>query len=198
MRLWASSLLLTYCCQDPSNMIVGSSLFIGFAGKIERADERARTADLISLRVLIHALQGVAEDCKCRISKPYSFLQLAVRCTVLHSRWCQSGVRRRWITRRRLFELDWRVAIETAYPQGVRFVLDYAIRWALVSRSRTRPRSPRSSPRLAVPQSRVAPLHRSSAYLPPRRSARTSPRASGLSADGRRPHLRSRGRAACP
>jgi hypothetical protein len=133
--------------------------------------------------VIIHALQGVAEDCKCRISKPYSFLRLAVRCTVLHSRWCQSGVRRRWITRRRLFALDWRVAIETAYPQGVRFVLDYAIRRALASRSRTRPRSPRSFPPPAVPQSRVAPLHRSSAYLPPRRSARTSPRASGLSAE---------------
>ena len=34
------SLPLPYCCQDPSSMIVGSSLFIGFAGKIEsrRAD----------------------------------------------------------------------------------------------------------------------------------------------------------------
>jgi len=28
-------LLLPYCCQGPSRMIVGSSLFIGFAGKIE-------------------------------------------------------------------------------------------------------------------------------------------------------------------
>ncbi len=35
-----ADLLLPYCCQDPSSMIVGSSLFIGFAGKIEsrRAD----------------------------------------------------------------------------------------------------------------------------------------------------------------
>jgi hypothetical protein len=30
----------SYCCQGPSSMIVGTSLFIGFAGKIEsrRAD----------------------------------------------------------------------------------------------------------------------------------------------------------------
>ena len=36
----SESLLLPYCCQDPSNMIVGYSLFVGFAGKIEsrRAD----------------------------------------------------------------------------------------------------------------------------------------------------------------
>jgi hypothetical protein len=35
-----ADLLLPYCCQDPSSMIVGSSLFIGFAGKTEsrRAD----------------------------------------------------------------------------------------------------------------------------------------------------------------
>jgi hypothetical protein len=35
-----TDLLLPYCCQDPSSMIVDSSLFIGFAGKTEsrRAD----------------------------------------------------------------------------------------------------------------------------------------------------------------
>ncbi len=35
-----ADLLLPYCCQDPSSIIVGSSLFIAFAGKIEsrRAD----------------------------------------------------------------------------------------------------------------------------------------------------------------
>jgi hypothetical protein len=42
-----SDLLLPYCCQDPSNMIVGSSLFIGLQVK-KRADERTRTAFLIS------------------------------------------------------------------------------------------------------------------------------------------------------
>jgi hypothetical protein len=57
-----------------------------------RADERTRTADLPSLRVIIHVLQGFAHPCKFRISKPVSFLWLAVHCTVLRSRWCQSGV----------------------------------------------------------------------------------------------------------
>ncbi len=57
-----------------------------------RADERTRTADLISLRVIIHALQGFARACKSRISKQLSLLRLAACCTVLRSRWCQSGV----------------------------------------------------------------------------------------------------------
>jgi hypothetical protein len=46
-----------------------------------------------SLRVMHHALQGFAQACKFRISKLFSLLRLAVRCTVLRSRWCQSGVR---------------------------------------------------------------------------------------------------------
>jgi len=39
-KVLRQSLLLPYCCQVPSSMIVGSSLFIGFAGKKEsrRAD----------------------------------------------------------------------------------------------------------------------------------------------------------------
>jgi len=60
--------------------------------KNERADERTRTADLISLRVIHQALQGFAEGCKSRIFKGVSFLCLAACCTVLRSRWCQSGV----------------------------------------------------------------------------------------------------------
>jgi hypothetical protein len=58
----------------------------------KRADERTRTAHLLQLRVIIHALQGVAQACKSRISKPFSFPRLAACCTVLRSRWCQSGV----------------------------------------------------------------------------------------------------------
>jgi hypothetical protein len=54
-----------------------------------------------SLRVIGRALQGVAQGCKSRTSKPLSLLCLALCCTVLRSRWCHSGVRRRWITRRR-------------------------------------------------------------------------------------------------
>ena len=53
-----------------------------------------------SLRVIIHLLQGFARTCKTRISKEVSFLRVAARCTVLRSRWCQSGVRSPRITRR--------------------------------------------------------------------------------------------------
>jgi hypothetical protein len=49
---------------------------------------------LLQLRVIIHALQGCARGCKCRISRRFSFLQFAECCAVLRSRWCQSGVKR--------------------------------------------------------------------------------------------------------
>jgi hypothetical protein len=42
----------------------------------KRADERTRTADLISLRVIIHVLLGFAQDCETRISKPILFSAL--------------------------------------------------------------------------------------------------------------------------
>src|SRR5215213_11017365 len=58
----------------------------------ERADERTRTADLISLRVIGHALHGLAGVCKSLIDKPVPLLCLAQCCTVLRSQWCQSGV----------------------------------------------------------------------------------------------------------
>jgi hypothetical protein len=45
-----------------------------------------------SLRVIAHALQGVAEGCKYRISKLLSLLQVAGHCTVLRSQWYQSGI----------------------------------------------------------------------------------------------------------
>jgi hypothetical protein len=41
-------------------------------------DERTRTADLISLRVIGQGLQGVAQACRTRISKGVSFLRIAV------------------------------------------------------------------------------------------------------------------------
>jgi hypothetical protein len=59
-----------------------------------RADERTRTADLVSLRVITQALQGCAEACKCRMFRGVSFPCLAAYCTVLRSRWYQSGVNR--------------------------------------------------------------------------------------------------------
>ena len=45
-----------------------------------------------SLRVIIQALHGFARACKFPISKGFSLPWLALRCTVLRSRWCQSGV----------------------------------------------------------------------------------------------------------
>jgi hypothetical protein len=58
----------------------------------QRADERTRTAYPCSLRVCGHGLQVFAGGCKSRISKRLSMLRLALCCTVLRSRWCQSGV----------------------------------------------------------------------------------------------------------
>jgi hypothetical protein len=60
----------------------------------KRADERTRTADLISLRVIAQVLQGVAQTCKSLISKPIAVLWLAQCCTVLRSKWYQSGINR--------------------------------------------------------------------------------------------------------
>jgi hypothetical protein len=59
---------------------------------IERADERTRTADLSSLRVITQGLQGLAGGCKFRISKRLSLLRVAACCTLLRSRWYQSGI----------------------------------------------------------------------------------------------------------
>jgi hypothetical protein len=58
-----------------------------------RVDERTRTAVLSSLHVIIHVLQGIARTCKAGIFRRFSFLRLALLCTVLRSRWCQSSVR---------------------------------------------------------------------------------------------------------
>src|SRR5215210_669968 len=57
-----------------------------------RADEWTRTAYSCSLRVITQALQGIARTCKTRISKRLSLLRVAGRCTVLRSRWYQSGI----------------------------------------------------------------------------------------------------------
>ena len=64
---------------------------MGFAGK-KRVDERTRTAFLLQLRVISHALLGFARACKSRITKPLSLLRVAACCTVLRSQWYQSGI----------------------------------------------------------------------------------------------------------
>ena len=73
---------------------VGAPCLPAFCRYFVRADERTRTADLTSLRVIIHGLQRFARACNSRISKPFSFLRLAGCCTVLRSRWYQSGINR--------------------------------------------------------------------------------------------------------
>ena len=67
-------------------------LFFLQIGRKRRADKRTRTADLESPATSDQS--GVAGVCKCRISKPISFLCLATCCTVLRSRWSQSGIKR--------------------------------------------------------------------------------------------------------
>ena len=52
----------------------------------QRADERTRTADLISLRVCGQWLLGIAEACKHCITKPVCFLWLAACCSAMVSR----------------------------------------------------------------------------------------------------------------
>jgi hypothetical protein len=68
--------------------------YSAYLSRIRRADERTRTADLTSLRVCGQPLQGFAQGSKYRIPKRLSFLCLALCCTVLRSRWYQSGIKR--------------------------------------------------------------------------------------------------------
>src|SRR5829696_5154071 len=51
-----------------------------------------------SLRVIHQALQGLARSCDFRISKAFPLLRVARRCTVLRSRWYQSGIKKSWIS----------------------------------------------------------------------------------------------------
>jgi hypothetical protein len=67
---------------------------------LDKGKKESRRADsnrlpLLQLRVIIHALQGIAQVCKSRISKRFSLLGLAQCCTVLRSRWYQSGIKLR-------------------------------------------------------------------------------------------------------
>src|SRR5918995_30019 len=59
--------------------------------KSRRAD--SNRLPLPQLRVCGQALQELAWGCYSRISKRFTLLWVAACCTVLRSRWCQSGVR---------------------------------------------------------------------------------------------------------
>ena len=63
---------------------------MGFAGKREPTSGLEPLT--CSLRVITQALQGFAQGCKSRISRRLSLLRVAACCTVLRSRWYQSGI----------------------------------------------------------------------------------------------------------
>jgi hypothetical protein len=94
--------LLSDWCQKGSKQSL--PFLTSFTFYLQIAETKEPTSGLerltCSLRVIIQVLQGFAQACKSPISKPLSFLYLALCCTVLRSRWCQSGVRSSWITRR--------------------------------------------------------------------------------------------------
>jgi hypothetical protein len=87
-RLWGS-----YCyptaAKAPDNQTEGF-LFLWVLQVKKRANERTRTADLL----ITSDPSGVAWVClglQSPIFKGFSFLWIAPGCTVLRSRWCQSG-----------------------------------------------------------------------------------------------------------
>jgi hypothetical protein len=91
---------IVYCLRTADKAldtnIVGFS-FLRVLQQKRRADERLEPLTC-SLRVIGQALQGIAQGCKSRITRLVSFLCCAECCTVLRSRWCQSGVRSSSIT----------------------------------------------------------------------------------------------------
>ena len=92
-RLWDR----VYCLRTADKAFDTNIVYFSFLQDLQakkRADERTRTADLISLRVIGHVLHGCAGSCKSRIFRGVSFLRVALCCTALRSQWCQSGVNR--------------------------------------------------------------------------------------------------------
>src|SRR5215204_4443525 len=78
--------------------------------KIESRRADLRTAFLLQLRVISHALQGVARGCNSRISKLFSLLRFAACSTVLRCRWYQIGIKP--------FEKQWS-GVEIARPYAL-------------------------------------------------------------------------------
>src|SRR5215211_3396779 len=91
---WAKQVAVRLQYTEPGGLrsFTLSSTFYLQISTFWRADERTRTADLLQLRVIGQGLQGCAGDCKCCIFRGVSFLRLAECCTVLRSRWYQSGI----------------------------------------------------------------------------------------------------------
>ena len=101
---FASSAGKIRCCEETTDvrgvrMLVAQnhSYLPSPVSPANREKKESRRADsnrlpLLQLRVMHQALQRFAQACKSRISKGFSFLCFAPFCTVLRSRWCQSGV----------------------------------------------------------------------------------------------------------
>jgi hypothetical protein len=81
--------------QEASLALSSASIFTWKWALFESRRADSNRLPLLQLRVIIQALQGFAGACKCPISKRFSLLRFATCCTVLRSRWCQSGVKRR-------------------------------------------------------------------------------------------------------
>jgi hypothetical protein len=82
---------------SPASATSYASRSVSSRGSAERHKELKPRSGLepltCSLRVITQALQGCAGDCKCHIFRGVSFLRVAACCTVLRSRWYQSGIR---------------------------------------------------------------------------------------------------------
>src|SRR5215203_1035439 len=66
--------------------------YLAYLWTIEREPTSGLEPLICSLRVIGQALQRFALVCKSRIFRQLSLLWLATRCTVLRSRWYQSGI----------------------------------------------------------------------------------------------------------
>ena len=66
--------------------------YLAYLWTIEREPTSGLEPLICSLRVIGHMLQGIARDCKSRISRRLSLLWVAASCTVLRSRWYQNGI----------------------------------------------------------------------------------------------------------
>jgi hypothetical protein len=83
------------CSTKPRSSFSASFCPLCFPCKLAQKESRRADSNrlpLLQLRVIGHVLQRFARACKSRISKRLSFLCLALRCTVLRSRWYQSGI----------------------------------------------------------------------------------------------------------
>jgi len=97
-RLWDRAYCLRTADKAPDQNIGGFS-FLRVLQVKRRADERTRTADLVSSRVCSRAFLSVAEDCKCRINKRFLVRSVARYCTTLCAGWGQPRVSTPWIIR---------------------------------------------------------------------------------------------------